>query len=179
MTTPPDQPDDRSTAQPADRPPRAVRITPEQARPIRHAVLRPGQPSERLIYPSDDDPRSVHLGVFAADGTLIAVASFYQEPVPGTQHPATRLRGMATLPEHRGRGCGRQLIAAALETVPDAHGVPTPTLWCNARISAAAYYEKLGFTKLGEIFDIPDIGPHAVMVLDAGPTTPAAAPRTR
>ena len=35
--------------------------------------------------------------------------------------------------------------------------------WCNARISASAYYEKLGLTQLGDVFEIHPIGPHKVM----------------
>ncbi|MFK7789853.1 MAG: hypothetical protein AB8C95_10235, partial [Phycisphaeraceae bacterium] len=38
------------------------------------------------------------------------------------------------------------------------------SLWCNARTSASGYYERLCFIQHGDLFEIPDIGPHAVMV---------------
>jgi predicted GNAT family N-acyltransferase len=36
-------------------------------------------------------------------------------------------------------------------------------IWCNARLSAVRFYEKLGFETRGDEFDIPDVGPHVVM----------------
>ena len=143
-----------------------VRITAEDARPVRHRVLRPGQPVDRLVYPGDDAPTTLHLGVRLGDGELVAVASFYHEPMPGLDAHAIRLRGMATLPEHRAQGHGRRLVKHAIAEIARTHGEPPTALWCNARISAAGYYERLGFRCRGDLFDIPDIGPHAVMVLD-------------
>ena len=140
-----------------------VRITAEDARPIRHRVLRPGQPADRLIYPGDEVPTTLHIGVRTPTGELISVASFYHEPMPGTHALAIRLRGMATLPEHRSQGHGRRLIETALAILTQANNGQPTSLWCNARTSAAKYYQRLGFTQQGDLFDIPDIGPHAVM----------------
>ncbi len=133
-------------------------ISAQDARPIRHAVLRPAQPAERLIYPGDDT--AIHLGI-RTNETLVAVASIYSEPIPGTTDPAWRIRGMATLPEHRGEGHARRLVEAGLTRARQIHPGPA---WCNARTTAAGYYERLGFNPLGEEFEIPDIGPHFVMV---------------
>ena len=33
-------------------------------------------------------------------------------------------------------------------------------LWCNARITAFGFYEKMDFKILGEVFDILKLGPH-------------------
>ena len=33
-------------------------------------------------------------------------------------------------------------------------------LWCNARTTAFEFYEKMGFTIVGDEFDIPNLGPH-------------------
>lgn len=141
-----------------------VRITAEDARPIRHRVLRPGQPADRLIYPGDDEPTTLHLGVRTPAGELVSVASFYNEPMPGTDADAIRLRGMATLPKHRSQGHGRRLIETALAELIRADTEQPTSLWCNARTSASGYYERLGFIQHGDLFEIPDIGPHAVMV---------------
>ena len=132
-----------------------------EVRPVRHAVLRPGQPAERLIYPGDDE--ALHFGIHH-DDTLVAVASFYQEPIPNTTTPAWRIRGMATLLEHRARGHGRRLVEAGLQRIREKNSAP---VWCNARTTAAGYYKLLGFKPRGDEFEIPDIGPHFVMVLDA------------
>lgn len=142
-----------------------LRITAKDARPIRHRVLRPGQPADRLIYPGDNAPTTLHLGMRIPTGEIVSVASFYHEPMPGTDAHAIRLRGMATLPKHRSQGHGRRLIETALAILAQAsNGLPT-SLWCNARTSTAGYYQRLGFTQHGEIFDIPEIGPHAFMSL--------------
>jgi len=36
-------------------------------------------------------------------------------------------------------------------------------LWCNARVVALGFYERLGFVTEGPEFDIHPIGPHYVM----------------
>jgi hypothetical protein len=36
-------------------------------------------------------------------------------------------------------------------------------LWCNARVVAVNFYEKQGLAKMGESFDIPQVGEHYVM----------------
>jgi hypothetical protein len=36
-------------------------------------------------------------------------------------------------------------------------------LWCNARLVAVPFYERLGLEAVGPEFDIPGIGPHYVM----------------
>ena len=76
--------------------------------------------------------------------------------------PQYRLRGMATAPELRGEGAGSQLLKKGNEILLE-KGVPI--WWCNARISAAGYYEKAGLSQLGEIFEIEPIGMHKVMYL--------------
>ncbi|MEL7238145.1 MAG: GNAT family N-acetyltransferase, partial [Planctomycetota bacterium] len=128
--------------------------------PLRHAILRPAQPLAEMQYPGDDDRTTFHLGAFV-DGDLIGIASVYQQPMPdaaGDTHH--RLRGMAVAPDHAGRGIGRQLVEVSLDTVRAAGGT---LLWCNARASAKGFYERLGFTVQGDVFDLAGIGPHYVM----------------
>jgi hypothetical protein len=36
-------------------------------------------------------------------------------------------------------------------------------VWCNARTPAVGFYEKLGFSTIGEEFELPPIGPHYLM----------------
>ncbi len=102
-------------------------ISAEDTRPIRHAILRPGMSIESLIYPGDDDLATFHMGTRDGEGALIGIISFYDEPVPGTAAPAWRIRGMATLPEHRGlvltpeaRDCSR--IGPGLHSVAESVG---------------------------------------------------------
>ena len=121
---------------------------------LRARVLRPGQPVERSRFAGDDDPRAVHLGAFRGE-RCIGVASLLPEGGPD----ALRLRGMAVEPEARGRGIGAALLTEihriAVERGRD--------LWCNARLAAVGFYEKAGWTVEGDVFELPDIGPHYVM----------------
>ncbi len=135
---------------------------------LRSRVLRPGQPRERAEYAADLQPHAFHLGAFTPSETLVGVASFYHEPMPtsadsppGQERADWRLRGMAVEPALQGQGVGRALIVAALETLRANGGVG---LWCNARSTAVPFYSALGFATVGEPFDMPDIGPHSLMM---------------
>lgn len=131
-----------------------------ETRPLRHLVLRPGQPAESTIYRGDDDPDTRHYAAFVG-GHLVGIASLYREPRPGADTvPGWRLRGMATSGDARGRGVGRALLAACLEHVAARGG---GEVWCNARAEALGFYAAAGFEVLGDEFDIPGIGPHRVM----------------
>jgi len=129
-------------------------------RPIRGDVLRPGQPSHRLMYPGDDAETSLHLGCVAEGGHVVAVVSLYDECLPDGDEPAWRIRGMATHEGFRSLGYGRLLLRACLEHVMDTRpGV----VWCNARTTAAGFYRSNEFEQRGPVFEIEDIGPHVIM----------------
>lgn len=158
-----------------------VRIEPVSAaatRPLRHALLRPDQPSHELIYPGDDAPDTLHLGAFDQGGGIVGIASYYRHPAPERYHPAHpamsgerawQLRGMATTPEVRGRGVGAALLRRGM-----AHAVSLggEVFWCNARVTAQGFYERLGLTAYGDIFEPPGLGKHIWMWrrLDDGAT---------
>lgn len=67
---------------------------------------------------------------------------------------------IATLKEFRGKGLGRALMKAmidyALKNYPDK--IP----YMHAQLSAAEFYDKAGWTRVGEVFDEADI-PHVAM----------------
>jgi GNAT superfamily N-acetyltransferase len=127
---------------------------------MRAAVLRPGQAPERLIYPGDEDPGSLHLAAMI-DGAIVGIAS-----VMADQHPRDpakhdwRVRGMASAPDHRRSGIGGALLAGCER---HARGQGGRRLWCHARLPARAFYEQADWTAEGEVFELPDIGPHVIM----------------
>lgn len=133
-------------------------ISAEQTHDLRSRVLRPGQPIESCSYPQDSVPGSFHLGCFRGE-ELLGIASFSIENLPDT-HKAYRLRGMAVEPNEQGKGIGGEIISFALQHLGT---VGCDVLWCNARTSAAAFYQKLGFVAFSDEFDIPGIGPHYQM----------------
>jgi predicted GNAT family N-acyltransferase len=48
-------------------------------------------------------------------------------------------------------------------------------VWCDARVTAAGFYERMGFTVVTEPYDKPGIGPHVGMLREV---TPAGARRS-
>ena len=138
-------------------------ITAAEARTVRLPVLRAGMSPASAILEHDDDRGTRHFGAF--DGArLVGVATFFPEPCPGRLGlPAWRLRGMATLPDMQGRGAGRALVAVG-DRVAAAAGASL--MWCNARVTARGFYEKLGYVAVGDAFELPASGRHFVMIKD-------------
>ena len=121
-------------------------------RDLRYRVLRPGRPRASAVFPGDTLSSTVHLGAFDPDGQLAGIATLLNSD-------GIQLRGMATSPEVRGQGAGAAILRAAHAIAAERH----LTLWCNARLSAVGFYEKLGWRTEGDEFDVPDVGPHYIM----------------
>ncbi len=119
---------------------------------LRDPVLRPGLPPGGSIYPGDDAADTLHLGAFIGN-TLAAVATLCREPMPGEQSTTSwRLRGMATLPEYRGRGLGKGLAQRCIAYGAKQEGT---IVWCTSRIETVPFYQVLGFVECGELFRLP------------------------
>ena len=127
-------------------------------------MLRPGAAAaDAAVWPGDDAPGA---GFFAVrvDRAVVACGSVVAEPHPVSPREGDwRVRGMATDPEHRGRGYGSALAAAC---VAHARSAGARRVWLQARPAAIALYERAGFVRESEEFDVPGIGPHVRMTLD-------------
>ena len=139
-------------------------VSRDEILPIRHSVLRPGHPVAAAIYETDRSPDVFHVAE-RDGGVVVACATLFPEPLDG--EPAWRLRGMATLPGHRGRGIGGRLLDAGVAEIARRGG---RLVWCNGRSAAAAFYLRHGFTIRGEEFDLPPIGPHYRFVRAVAPS---------
>jgi len=128
-------------------------------RPLREAILRPGQPPEAYTYASDDDGQALHFAVKTAKGAVQGVASVLPEARTDGGRQTWRLRGMAVIPERRGAGLGRMLLQAVQAVVQQRGG----GLWCTARTNVEGFYLAHGFRREGEVFDLPGGGPHVLM----------------
>jgi len=120
---------------------------------LRAQVLRPGRPAETAVFDGDSDPETIHLGAFTDDGRCVAVTTL-------VRNKGLQLRGMAVALEMRGRGVGAALLHAAHDAAAEAG---FDSLWCNARQSAAGFYERHGWVIESDEFDVPGIGPHYTM----------------
>lgn len=145
---------------------------------LRQRVLRPHQTIDQMRYPGDDDPDTAHFAAFApGEGAPAAIVSLYRAPLRdgppravlsgdwalvAQGQDAWQFRAMASAPEHRGRGAGAAVLAGLIAHARARGG---KLLWCNARLGAVGFYERFGMGVVGERFEIPQIGPHVVMVL--------------
>lgn len=144
---------------------KVLRINAIDTYPIRQQMLRPDSPIDKCKFDGDEEDQTFHLGAFM-DNKLVSVASFYFEKHPDLKEPFQfRLRGMATLPDYQHKGLSTELLKMAFPIIKQNF---CHLCWCNARVSATGFYQKVGFEKVGEEFDIPGIGPHLLMFKKLG-----------
>ncbi len=138
---------------------------------LRHRILRAGLPIETARFEGDLGPHTTHYAAFHRDddkkpiGRPICCASFMLNPYD--KIPAWQLRGMATEQDYQGRGVGEQLLATAIKELgshPEYAYVEM--MWCNAREPAVRFYEKNGWKRVSDVFDIQTAGPHIKMTKD-------------
>ena len=139
-----------------------IKVIPaEKTYKVRQPVLRPGRPAKECEFEGDFREGTFHLGLYIGP-QLIAVASF----MPAISKNFTfkdqfQLRGMAVLPQFKGKGFGLALLKEGENRLKNI--TTTPFLWFNARDYAIGFYEKSGYKTFGEKFDIPGVCPHIVM----------------
>jgi GNAT superfamily N-acetyltransferase len=129
---------------------------------VRQAVLRQGLPIEASIFDKDEDQHTAHFGAFV-EANVIGCASLVRNSHTRFTPEFTQivqLRGMAVLPEYQSSGIGRLLLRAA-ETKAKEDGIEV--MWFNARIKAVPFYEKNGYIKEGEAYEIEGVGTHYFM----------------
>jgi GNAT superfamily N-acetyltransferase len=132
---------------------------------VRHAVLRAGLARETAVFSGDDLPTTRHYAALArgaeGEGKAVCCLTLLRSEWEGQS--AWQLRGMATMTGLQRSGIGRELVRYAEE---DARGVEpgVRVMWCNARVGAAGFYERLGWEIVSrEPFELPHAGMHVKM----------------
>lgn len=120
---------------------------------LRHKVLHPGGPIERVVYKEDSDIATLHLILKNEQGELAACGTLIDEG-----RGVFRIRGMAVSESLRGQGVGSKLVKAFVKHVREQKD--SSLLWCNGRVVALSLYERFGFVKTGGVFDVPGSGLH-------------------
>jgi predicted GNAT family N-acyltransferase len=135
----------------------------EETYALRGAILRPN--GGAITWAGDEDPATFHLAARTPDDRVVGVVRFSPAPCPWRPLAAApwQLRGMATDPAFRGSGAGRALVVDGLARVAARGG---DLVWCDARVGAAGFYERMGFTVVTEEFEKPGIGAHVGMLKD-------------
>lgn len=123
--------------------------------PLRHRILRAGFPVDAARFAEDSDLSTLHYGLFI-DGEVKACLTLIANALDGEK--AWQLRGMAADVGVQGMGLGGRLIRFALDDA-QREGYSS-RYWCNARKSAARFYEKNGWEIISEEFMVPVFGPH-------------------
>jgi predicted GNAT family N-acyltransferase len=133
----------------------------ETTYPLWRDVLREGRPARPLADPEG----TFHLAARTVDGNLVGVVRFAPASCPWRPEAGSpwQLRGMATAPVVRRTGAGRALVTEGLTRIASAGG---DLVWCDARMAAVAFYQRMGFVVVTDPFDKPEGGSHLGMVLD-------------
>ncbi len=119
----------------------SVKIKPipaEQTWPMRQKVMYPEFSVEQVKL--KDDAQGRHFGLFVADKLTVVVSVFVKDN-------ALQFRKLATLQEQQGKGYGKQMMQFILDLTSAEN---LKAVWCNARITAAPFYQAFGLEVLGE-----------------------------
>lgn len=133
---------------------------------LRFEILRPDLGSvDKCVYLGDNNPSNFHVGAesedFERNYFLIGTATFHLETFAEKPNlKAYRLRGMATHPNHLRKGVGSKVLSFGID---ECLNRGAQIIWFNARTSAIAFYESMGFQICSEEFEIVPIGPHRIM----------------
>lgn len=111
-----------------------------QTWPIRHKAMWPDRLIDYVKLPADAE--GLHYGLFI-DEELVSVVSLFE------QGESAQFRKFATLPEHQGKGLGRQLLQHLFE---QAKSQNVKRLWCNARVDKVGFYKRFGMEETNERF---------------------------
>lgn len=132
--------------------------------PLRVRVLRKDTPATHAHYPEDEYDDVVHLGIMH-DDTVIATSTWFSKECPErTGENAMQLKGMAVDDTLQTSGLGKQLIDTGVQL---AQQNKAQVVWARARDTAVGFYEKCGFSVVGEGFiDEPTGMPHHIVVRD-------------
>ena len=135
-------------------------VNSDKVRPLRHSELRKGEDFSTTSYLRDDDKETFHMACVKEEKIAVC-ATFYPEFTDKiTALNSYRLRGMATDSSFQRRGYATYLIQESFKELKKRN---CDMLWCNARLVAVEFYKYNGFKIIGNLFDIPAIGPHYYM----------------
>ncbi|MEQ1824803.1 MAG: GNAT family N-acetyltransferase [Pirellula sp.] len=123
---------------------------------LRYRILRKpfGMPYASAQFPEDNLSATLHLMATSNQGILGCASLLFD-----LSKSRTQLRGMAIAEEWQRHGIGTLLLERVHEIGVDRK----QQLWCNARASAVAFYQRNGWTTCGDFFDVPLVGAHIVM----------------
>ena len=127
---------------------------------VRHPVLRFGKPIETCRFEGDDLPTTLHFGLFYEDQLSAVISVFEEKSILFFEENQFQIRGMAVLEPHQKKGFGEALLKYCENQIRNNR---VEIIWFNARQTAIGFYEKYQYQKIGDGFEIADIGIHYVL----------------
>lgn len=111
---------------------------------------------QKVMYPASsidevklaDDEEGLHLGLYGED-ELISIISLFR------RGEELQFRKFATAVDSQGKGYGSHLLRYVFE---QAKSQGVRRIWCNARQTATALYEKFGMRPTGKTWEKYGIG---------------------
>ncbi|WP_243648702.1 GNAT family N-acetyltransferase [Hazenella coriacea] len=106
-------------------------------------------PIEQVRQRLESDPNKFNLGAWDEDGRLVGIVTFSRETLIKMQHKAN-IFAMYVIPEARGKGIARQLLAEVIRRAKQIEGLEKIQLTVAANnVSAVQLYRVLGFETFG------------------------------
>ncbi|MCW0953742.1 GNAT family N-acetyltransferase [Weissella ceti] len=115
----------------------------EDAKQIREAVFVQEQQIDPMLEFDDQDAKAIHFVGYVGPTVPVTTARIHSQ---GNEWHVGRV---ATIKEMRGQGFGHQLMAEIINTAK-LQGIKSVNL--GAQVHASSFYERLGFSKVGEPF---------------------------
>jgi predicted GNAT family N-acyltransferase len=131
-------------------------------RSLRFLVLWPHkQAMEECLLEQDFEEHTSHFSARDDQGELVSCCTVMHELrcIDGQEFPL-RLRAMAAHPSVRRKGVSKLLLQYVEKEFPGL------AFWCDAREIAVPFYLSCGWEVKSEVYQIPIIGPHFLMVKD-------------
>jgi ribosomal protein S18 acetylase RimI-like enzyme len=123
-------------------------------------VLRFEKPIETCRFEGDDLPTTSHFGLFYEDQLSAVISVFEEKSILFFEENQFQIRGMAVLEQHQKKGFGEALLKYCENQIRNNR---VEIIWFNARQTAIGFYEKYQYQKIGDGFEIADIGIHYVL----------------
>lgn len=134
-------------------------IRADETVPLRHTVLWPNHPISHVLLPEDD--AGYHYGAFISSHSEelpVAVISVFKEPFPpgidlaldASSKQSARFRKFACDVAFQGQGIGTKLLKHVFGIARSELGCDS--VWCDARLSSADWYERRGMIIVGDTF---------------------------
>ena len=132
-------------------------ISVNEIRKVRLEELYKNLPAKLSNYKGDFSNSTKHLALFEGNKVVSCATIFCDQ-----KKKTVQIRGMLTKKKFQKKGYGSSLMKFMIRYLIKEE---YKSLWCNSRVSAINFYNKVGFKKNGKVFLKKVLGPHQKLFL--------------